>query len=80
MASLDNSYFGLSLSLIDCPSKNIYQDLVSAKDPGVAAQTSVCPSSPGQSIYCTTSFEIFVTSLPTLGKTSNSFKNFYTIS
>ena len=48
----------------------MYHEPESAKDPGLAAQTSVWPSSPGQSIYWTTSFEILVISLPTFGKTS----------
>lgn len=53
----------------------IYQVLGFANESVLAAQTSVCPSSPGQSIYCTTSLEILVTSLPTLGKTSELFIN-----
>lgn len=67
---MDNSYLGFSLILIDWPSRKIYQVLELANDPLLAAQTSVCPSSPGQSIYWTTSFEMLVISLPTLGKTS----------
>jgi hypothetical protein len=69
-SSLFNSYFGFPLKVIDCPSRKIYHPYLSANDPALAAQTSVCPSSPGQSMYWTISLFIEVTSDPILGNTS----------
>ena len=65
-----SSNLGLSLKVIDVPSRKIYHPFLSANELALAAQTSVCPSSPGQSIYCTISLLIAVTSAPILGNTS----------